>query len=229
MQVEQRFTLPVPPAQAWPAFHDIALLVECLPGASLAGELRDGEVPLRFEVRMGPIVAAFTGSGRVGFDEAARSGRFEGAAADRKTNSRVKGAADFALAEAGAGTEVTVRVDYTLSGTLAQFGRIGLVREIANTLTAQFAANLEARLNATLPAAAPATAPAAPPAQHIPREIAPDSPPMWLAAEAVPAGATAASAGRAGALPLSLTALLARVLRERWSRLARRVSPGGRR
>lgn len=225
MQVEQRFTLPVPPAQAWPAFHDIALLVECLPGASLAGELKEGEVPLRFEVRMGPIVAAFTGSGRVGFDEAARSGRFEGAAADRKTNSRVKGAADFALAEAGAGTEVSVRVDYTLSGTLAQFGRIGLVREIANTLTAQFAANLEARLNATLPQAPPAAAPA----PQIPREIAPDSPPMWLAAEAVPAVAIAASAGRAGALPLSLTALLARVLRERWSRLARRVSPRGRR
>ena len=44
MQIEQRFELPVPPAAAWPAFHDIALLVECLPGASLTGPVEGGEV-----------------------------------------------------------------------------------------------------------------------------------------------------------------------------------------
>ena len=42
-----------------------------------------------------------------------------GAATDRRTNSRVKGAASFQLAPEGAGTRVSVLVDYTLTGALA--------------------------------------------------------------------------------------------------------------
>ena len=147
MQIDQRFELPLAPAAAWPAFQDIALLVECLPGAALTGPAVDGDWPLRFDVRLGPIAAGFAGSGRVSFDDAAQHGRFEGAAADRKTASRVKGAADFALSAGGAGTIVVVSVDYALTGSLAQFSRAGIVRELANALTAQFAANLVARLS----------------------------------------------------------------------------------
>ena len=153
MRIEQRFELPLPPAAAWPAFRDIALLVDCLPGASLTGPPADDEVPMRFDVRLGPIAAGFVGAGRTSFDDTAQSGRFEGAAADRKTNSRVKGVAVFALTASGIGTAVSVQVDYTLSGSLAQFSRGGIVRELANALTAQFAANLEARLIAASAAA----------------------------------------------------------------------------
>ena len=78
------------------------------------------------------IAAAFAGSGRVSFDDATRSGRFEGNAADKRTQSRVKGAADFSLAPGGAGTVVQVRVDYALTGSLAQFSRGGIVRELAS-------------------------------------------------------------------------------------------------
>lgn len=187
MQIEQRFELPLPPALSWPAFCNIALLVDCLPGASLTGPTVDGELPLRFDVKLGPISAGFVGTGRVSFDAASRSGRFEGAAADRKTNSRVKGVADFALADAGSGSAVTVRVDYALTGNLAQFGRGGIVRELANALTAQFAANLAARLAADTAAAQPESGDAA-------------------------AAAHAAAAPGAAALPLAGGALLLRAL-----------------
>jgi carbon monoxide dehydrogenase subunit G len=196
MQIEQRFQLPLAPADAWPAFHDIALLVECLPGASLTGPAEGGEVPLRFDVKLGPIAAGFVGAGKVSFDEAARAGRFEGAAADRKTNSRVKGAADFSLQEHRGGTLVTVLVDYTLSGALAQFGRAGIVRELATALTAQFAANLERRLTAATPAMTGQPQPLAP---H----------PHTLAAA-----------------PLGGGSLLLQVLRARWARLTQRLTFG---
>lgn len=151
MLIEQRFELPLPPAAAWPAFCDLALLVECLPGAALTGpqSALDGDVPLRFDVRLGPIAAGFVGTCRADFDHATHTGRFEGAATDRKTQSRVKGHADFGLlASASGGSVVSVNIDYALSGSLAQFGRVGIVRELANALTAQFAANLAARLQA---------------------------------------------------------------------------------
>lgn len=170
MELEQRFELPASPAVAWPAFKDVERLVSCLPGASLTGPAVEGEWPLRFDVKLGPIAAAFAGSGRVVFDEDTRSGRFEGQAADRRTQSRVKGAAAFALAPGGAGTVVSVQVDYALTGSLAQFSRGGIVRELANALTAQFAENLAGRLatatpagdtalSAASPSAAPSSAP----------------------------------------------------------------------
>ena len=46
------------------------------------------------------------------------------------------------------GSQVDIDVGYTLTGLLAQFGRSGLVQDIASRLTAAFAQNLEARLSA---------------------------------------------------------------------------------
>jgi carbon monoxide dehydrogenase subunit G len=166
MQLEQSFDLPVPPATAWSAFKDVGLLVQCLPGAALTGPATDGELPLRFDVKLGPIAAGFVGSGHVSFDETAQAGRFEGTATDRRTSSRVKGAADFKLAAEGSGTRVSVLVDYSLTGALAQFSRGAIVRELASALTSQFAANLAQRVHATA-ATAPASAPAAPEAAEI--------------------------------------------------------------
>lgn len=159
MQLEQQFDLPLPPAAVWPAFGDVALLVGCLPGASLAGDEADGQWPLRFDIRLGPVAASFGGQGRLTRDDATQSGRFEGQASDRKTGSRVKGAAAFALAPAGAGTRVSVSVDYTLTGVLAQVGRGGIVKEVAGALTAQFASNLQQRLVVALPPDSAATPP----------------------------------------------------------------------
>ncbi|MEO8523900.1 MAG: SRPBCC domain-containing protein [Caldimonas sp.] len=194
MQLEQSFELPAPPALAWPAFRNVELLVECLPGAALTGPAIEGELPLRLDVKLGPIAAAFVGSGRASFDDAVQGGRFEGTATDRRTQSRVKGAADFKLAAEGSGTRVTVLVDYSLTGTLAQFSRGAIVRELASALTAQFAENLAARVRAAEPAA-PGIGDAAP-------------------AVATPAASVA---------PLDAWSLFLRVLVARWRALWRRA------
>lgn len=165
MQIEQRFQLPQPPQAVWQAFEDIGLLVDCLPGASLTADIVDGAVPLRFDVKLGPIKAGFVGNGQLSLYPEKRSGSFEGAAADRGTQSRVKGQASFVVSEQAGGSAVDVTVDYALTGSLAQFSRGAIVRELANALTAQFAANLEARISADLngqpdPAGAQLSAPA---------------------------------------------------------------------
>ena len=167
MQLEQRFSLPAAPDQAWAAFRDVPLLVACLPGATLTGSEADGAWPLRFDVKLGPIAAGFVGSGRASFDDATRAGRFDGSAADARTQSRVKGAASFRVEAQDEGSVVVVGIDYTLTGSLAQFSRVGIVRELANALTAQFAARLATRLQqptneapatSAVPAVSPTTA-----------------------------------------------------------------------
>ena len=152
MQLEQNFSLAAPLDTVWAAFHDVHLLIECLPGASIDAAKPENEegLPLMFKVKLGPIAAGFAGRGRMLLDEAATSGSFSGSfsgsAVDAKTNSRVKGEAGFVLAEEGEGTLVTVTVNFSITGALAQFSREGIVRALAETLTRQFADTLQARL-----------------------------------------------------------------------------------
>lgn len=147
MQLEQHFKLDQSSSEVWQAFKNVELLVTCLPGATLTGPDIDGELPLRFEVRLGPIAATFVGGGRVTFDDTAKSGKFEGQATDKRTGSRVKGAALFTLTPQGLATAVDVSVDYALTGALAQFSRGAIVRDLAGALTAQFAANLATKIS----------------------------------------------------------------------------------
>jgi carbon monoxide dehydrogenase subunit G len=145
VQLEQSFELPVTRSRTWTAFKDVSLLVSCLPGASLLGPADANPLQFLFSVKLGPIAASFKGEGRVTYDES-YTGSLSGSGADRATNSRVKGEAKFALHETPSGTRVDLLVDYSLSGALAQFGRSGIVKELASSITQQFAANLRAKL-----------------------------------------------------------------------------------
>lgn len=181
MQIEQAFTLQAPLEPVWHAFHDIDLLVGCLPGASIdpaAPAVADGSVALLFKVKLGPIAAQFKGRGQVTHDEAAHVGSFAGSAVDAKTNSRIKGEARFAVtpdpAAATEATRVAVTVDFTITGSLAQFSREGIVRALADTLSRQFADNLQRRLPQAAPAAVAAGA-AAKAASPMPSAAVPDA------------------------------------------------------
>lgn len=150
MQLEQSFHIAAPTELVWQAFHDIELLVDCLPGASInsaATATEEGAIPLLFKVKLGPIAAGFSGQGRLNLDEASNSGAIVGTAVDARSNSRVKGEASFFVTAAtDGGTKVQVKVDHTITGSLAQFSREGIVRALAEQLTKQFAENLQARL-----------------------------------------------------------------------------------
>ncbi|MDM0119616.1 SRPBCC family protein [Variovorax arabinosiphilus] len=160
MQLEQAFTLAAPIEPVWTAFHDVELLVDCLPGASIdpAGTPADAQsVPLLFKVKLGPIAAAFAGQGRIALDDTARTGSFAGSAVDTRTSSRIKGEARFSVqpdADDARSTRVALTVDFTITGALAQFSREGIVRALADQLSRQFAEQLQARL----PQAAPCVA-----------------------------------------------------------------------
>ncbi|HVH74338.1 MAG TPA: SRPBCC family protein [Stellaceae bacterium] len=154
MKIETEFSVPFSAAQVWAFFHDTARVVNCLPGAELSEAGEDGALKGRFRVKLGPIAAAFAGEGKVALDEAARTGAIEGAGSDRATGTRARGEARFALAETGDGTRVTVALDYTLAGTLAQFGRGAIVENLAARLAGEFAKNLEKALSSEAPVTA---------------------------------------------------------------------------
>ncbi|RAR54888.1 carbon monoxide dehydrogenase subunit G [Paraburkholderia unamae] len=148
MEIEQSFTVPYPRDAVWAHFHDTPGIVACLPGASLTAPVENGLLKLAMTVKLGPIVASFAGDGEMTLDDAGHRGSITGTGVDRKSASRVKGVASFALAPVSAGeTRVDVKVDYAISGSLAQFSRGGIVKELATRMTEAFAANLKAKLD----------------------------------------------------------------------------------
>ena len=100
-------------------------------------------------IKVGPISAEFNGVAEIALDEKAHRGAIVGSGRDTRSNSGTRSAIAFSVSpdESGSGSRVNVDIGYTLTGTLAQFSRSGLVQDVARRLTAAFARNLEACLS----------------------------------------------------------------------------------
>ncbi len=151
MELTQSFSLPYSAEQVWAAFDDLEAIVSCLPGAALLEAPVDGQLKISMTVKLGPIVAAFSGDGAMTLDNSTMSGSISGAGSDRKSGSRVKGQANFSLTEDSTAVEspvttVHISVQYTITGALAQFSRGGIMNDVAQRLTQAFSENLKTQL-----------------------------------------------------------------------------------
>ncbi|MFC5384785.1 SRPBCC family protein [Aquamicrobium segne] len=150
-QLKQVFTVNHPPALVWSQFQDLPNIVQCIPGAALTEQASPTQAKGRMTVKLGPVKADFGGEVEIEADESAHTGKIIGSGIDKSHNSRAKGNVVYRLEEAkgGAATVVNVDVDYTLSGSLAQFARGGIVDAVAEQICKEFALNLEQQLNAS--------------------------------------------------------------------------------
>jgi carbon-monoxide dehydrogenase small subunit len=144
---EESFVIIAPPATVWQVFADVSTVAACLPGAELT-EYDAQTAKGKMAVKLGPIRAAFGGSAVIERDDRTLRGVIRGAGSDRGTGSRTKGEVVYRLSPEGAGdrTRVSLIVEYSLQGALAQFSRSSLAQELGRRLVADFAANLNARL-----------------------------------------------------------------------------------
>jgi hypothetical protein len=93
-------------------------------------------------VKLGSIAASFTGEGKMSLDDTAWCGSLSGDGVDRK----------FSLDGSTPGkTRVHVKVIYMITGSMVQFSRSSLVKELVARITDVFAANLKARLDHQAP------------------------------------------------------------------------------
>ncbi|MEY9183781.1 carbon-monoxide dehydrogenase small subunit [Bradyrhizobium sp. USDA 326] len=147
--LDQRFTLPYPPAKVFAMFDDISVIAACLPGVSLRSPPTPERVQGAIRVKLGPVAAAFEGVARVERDPASLSGRIVGIGTDPRSRSATQGEIRYRLLplDGGAATAVELSIGYTLTGMLAQIGRPGLVRDLARRLVADFTANLDRHMS----------------------------------------------------------------------------------
>lgn len=158
------FTVHRPIAQAWAVLTDIERIAPCMKGAQLEeieGDIYRGVLKLK----LGPIATQFKGQAHfVERDDVNHRGVIKGEGRDTGGKGNAEALISAHLEEVGPGlTKVVVVSDIKLTGKVAQFGRLGVIRDTSEKLMSDFAHNLNTMLEADTSAASDAAveAPAA--------------------------------------------------------------------
>jgi uncharacterized protein len=149
MQIETSFGVPAPVERAWAILTDVPRIVPCMPGAQLTETIDARSFRGTATVKIGPMQLSFAGEAKIEEqDETARRVRVAARANDTKGRGGAQARLGFVLVPDGAGTRVDITTDLQLNGAVAQYGRgVGLIKEIANQLVSQFAANLKTQID----------------------------------------------------------------------------------
>jgi len=145
--IETSFEIDQPPGRVWTFFQDVPEVVTCMPGAVLLD--RTGETTYRGKVtvRLGPVTAAFEGEATIAeADRGSRTARIDASGIDRRGNNRARASIAYEIHERDNGSHVRLHGTIRLTGALAQMGRGGIVQDVADRLTAQFAEQLRDKL-----------------------------------------------------------------------------------
>lgn len=150
MLIENVFTVAAPIDFLWDYLLDVEKIAPCMPGAELTEVVDDRNWKGRLNAKFGPVSMAFAGTvtvedrddagHRVVLTAKGMEQKGRGAANARVTSWLESGPTDGL-------TTVKMQADMTLTGAAAQLSR-GLLPEISNKLTQQFADCLQASMGA---------------------------------------------------------------------------------
>ena len=144
----ESFQVPYSRDRVWQLFDDLDRVVQCMPGARLSKQPSDGRAEGEMKVKLGPIVSTFVGALDIERDDTQFTGLIRGAGRDLQIGSGVRAIISYQVQELDkASSQVLVSVKFMLTGALAHFGRLGLVKDVANHLTRIFADNLASTLS----------------------------------------------------------------------------------
>src|SRR5258708_38968390 len=163
IELDNSFTVPVLPEQAWDVLLDVERIAPCMPGASVLsvdGDSVEGQV----KVKLGPLSLTYKGIAKfVEKDQASHTIVLDASGKETRgagTASALVNAVLTPGSEPGT-TIATIHTSLNVTGRPAQFGR-SLLPEISGKLIAQFADNLAALIAADGASASPAAETAAP-------------------------------------------------------------------
>jgi uncharacterized protein len=156
MELDNSFTVPVPPDQAWDVLLDVKRIAPCMPGATV--DEVDGDVVTgRIKVKVGPVSLTYRGTAKfTERDPEARVVVVEAAGKETRGAGTASATVRASLTPDASenGTQVTMHTTMNVTGRPAQFGR-GVIVEVGGKLVDQFAANLAKLITGDTTAAAP--------------------------------------------------------------------------
>lgn len=138
--LDENFTVRSGPEEAWSFFTDPARVFPCIPSARLVRRVDDRVFEGELGFRLGPFGAKFRGE--MEYDELEREKRhirLSGDAEDTRRDARARLVMDSRLADGDGGTtEVDVRQEIILSGSLSHLAESALARNMADMLFGRF-------------------------------------------------------------------------------------------
>jgi uncharacterized protein len=163
IELDNSFTVPVLPEQAWDVLLDVERIAPCMPGASVLsvdGDSVEGQV----KVKLGPLSLTYKGTAKfVEKDQPSHTIVLDASGKETRGQGTASASVNAVLTpgdEPGT-TTATIHTTLNVTGRPAQFGR-SLLPEISGKLIAQFADNLAALIAADGATASPAGETAAP-------------------------------------------------------------------
>ncbi len=159
MELDNSFTVPVPPDQAWDVLLDVERIAPCMPGATV-DEFDGNVVNGRIKVKVGPVSLTYRGTAKfVERDPEAHVVVMEASGKETRGAGTASASVRAALApdDSGHGTQVTMHTTMNVTGRPAQFGR-GVMVEVGGKLVDQFAQNLGKLISGGSDDSAPAAA-----------------------------------------------------------------------
>jgi hypothetical protein len=153
MEISKTFVVAASPDVTWQFLTDPRRVAQCLPGAAITEQLDDRTHAGTVTMKVGPVTATFKGTLRFErMDAATHTAEIVAAGQDVKG----KGGADMRMESrlierAPDQTEVTIKSDVKVVGTLAQFGR-GIIQDVSDQVFDRFVGAVRAQLET--PAAA---------------------------------------------------------------------------
>lgn len=145
IDLNNSFTVPVPPEHAWDVLLDVERIAPCMPGASVTSVEGD-EITGQVKVKLGPLSLSYKGTAKF-TDKDAENRTISIEASGKETRGAGTASATVQAAlkpgDAEDSTLVDINTSLNVTGRPAQFGR-SLLPEVSGKLISQFAANLEA-------------------------------------------------------------------------------------
>jgi carbon monoxide dehydrogenase subunit G len=150
IELDNSFTVPVPPEQAWDVLLDVERIAPCMPGASVTSVEGD-EITGQVKVKLGPLSLTYKGTAKfTEKDPASHTIAIEATGKETRGAGTASATVHASLkpADAEGQTTVSIHTSLNVTGRPAQFGR-SLLPEVSGKLIDQFAANLAALIGST--------------------------------------------------------------------------------
>jgi carbon monoxide dehydrogenase subunit G len=149
IELDNSFTVPVPPEQAWDVLLDVERIAPCMPGASVTSVEGD-EVAGQVKVKLGPLSLSYKGTAKfTEKDQANHTIALEASGKETRGAGTASATVHASLkpGDTEGETLVSIHTSLNVTGRPAQFGR-SLLPEVSGKLISQFATNLEAMITA---------------------------------------------------------------------------------
>jgi carbon monoxide dehydrogenase subunit G len=149
IELDNSFTVPVPPERAWDVLLDVERIAPCMPGASVTSVEGD-EIAGLVKVKLGPLSLSYKGTAKfTEKDQANHAIAIEASGKETRGAGTASATVQAGLkpADDDGHTLVSIHTSLNVTGRPAQFGR-SLLPEVSGKLIAQFADNLEALIAA---------------------------------------------------------------------------------